>query len=75
MRNNILSIINFVLILMLAQSCQKTTKTHEPSRFEKKAAIDPPVTYTGNYLTGIDFPVGALGGSVIRMNGKAEQCK
>jgi len=73
MRNNILSIINFVLILLLAQSCQKTTKTNEPTRFEKKAAIDPPVTYTGNYLTGIDFPVGALGGSVIRMNGKAER--
>lgn len=30
-------------------------------------------TYTGQYLTAIDFPVGALGGSVIRMNGKAER--
>jgi len=30
-------------------------------------------TYKGKYLTGIDFPVGALGGSVIRMNGKAER--
>lgn len=29
--------------------------------------------YTGQYLTAIDFPVGALGGSVIRMNGKAER--
>ena len=30
-------------------------------------------TYKGQYLTGIDFPVGALGGSIIRMNGKAER--
>jgi len=30
-------------------------------------------TYKGEYLTGIDFPVGALGGGVIRMNGKAER--
>jgi len=30
-------------------------------------------TYSGQYLTAIDFPVGALGGSVIRMNGKAER--
>jgi len=30
-------------------------------------------TYKGKYLTGIDFPIGALGGSVIRMNGKAER--
>jgi uncharacterized protein (DUF608 family) len=29
--------------------------------------------YSGQYLTAIDFPVGALGGSVIRMNGKAER--
>jgi len=30
-------------------------------------------TYHGDKLTGIDFPIGALGGSVIRMNGKAER--
>lgn len=29
--------------------------------------------YQGDKLTGIDFPVGPLGGSVIRMNGKAER--
>jgi uncharacterized protein (DUF608 family) len=30
-------------------------------------------TYSGQYLTAIDFLVGTLGGSVIRMNGKAER--
>ncbi len=29
--------------------------------------------YQGEYLTGVDFPVGAMGGGVIRMNGKAER--
>ena len=43
------------------------------NRFEKKAAIDPPITYQGERLTGLDFPIGALGGSLIRMNGKAER--
>jgi uncharacterized protein (DUF608 family) len=41
--------------------------------FEKKAVTDPPVIYSGKYLSALDFPVGALGGSVIRMNGKAER--
>jgi uncharacterized protein (DUF608 family) len=36
-------------------------------------SADEPRTYRGEYLTGIDFPVGAVGGSVIRMNGKAER--
>jgi hypothetical protein len=35
--------------------------------------VTPPATYEGDYLTGLDFPIGALGGSVIRMNGKAER--
>ena len=30
-------------------------------------------THNGKCLTAIDFPIGALGGSVIRMNGKAER--
>ncbi len=63
-----------VLIFLLAiQSCQLSESDEKQNRFEKKAAIDPPVTYEGEYLTGLDFPVGALGGSVIRMNGKAER--
>ncbi len=68
-----------VLIICLAtfslalQGCQNSTTVDEQSRFEKKVAIDPPVTYQGEYLTGLDFPIGAVGGSVIRMNGKAER--
>ncbi|MFM7181419.1 MAG: GH116 family glycosyl-hydrolase [Verrucomicrobiales bacterium] len=34
---------------------------------------DPPAVYQDQNLTGIDFPIGAVGGSVIRMNGKAER--
>jgi len=29
--------------------------------------------HEGDYLTAVDFPVGAVGGSVIRLNGKAER--
>ena len=73
MKNKFLLIINAFICLVLSQSCQETTTVNELTQFEKKAATDPPVTYSGKYLTGIDFPIGALGGSVIRMNGKAER--
>ena len=73
MKNKFLPIISAVIFLLLAQSCQQTTTVTEQTLFAKKAAIDPPVTYSGKNLTGIDFPVGAVGGSVIRMNGKAER--
>lgn len=46
-------------------------QAEEQNRFEKETVDASPVTYEGKYLTGLDFPIGALGGSVIRMNGKA----
>ena len=61
------------IFILTLHSCQTVTTLDKQTRFEKKLAMDPPVTYSGKYLTGIDFPVGALGGSVIRMNGKAER--
>jgi uncharacterized protein (DUF608 family) len=61
------------IIFLMDDSCQTVTTSAVQTRFEKKATIDPPVTYSGEYLTGIGFPIGALGGSVIRMNGKAER--
>ncbi len=73
MKNIFLLLVCAAIILLHAQSCQKAITTDEQSLFEKKIAIDPPVIYSGKYLTGIDFPVGAVGGSVIRMNGKAER--
>jgi uncharacterized protein (DUF608 family) len=73
MKNKFLLIVCAVIFSFHALSCQKANTSDEQSRFEKKAAIDPTVTYQGEYLTGIDFPIGALGGSVIRMNGKAER--
>ena len=71
--NQVLLLVSVVIFLLNTQSCREANTSIEKSRFEKKATIDPPVTYSGKYLTGIDFPVGALGGSVIRMNGKAER--
>lgn len=73
MKNNLLLVISAIIFLLHSQSCQEATTVVEKSRFEKKVAIDPPVTYQGEYLTGLDFPIGALGGSLIRMNGKAER--
>ena len=73
MTHRILAIIGITIFLLNSQSCNQSDSADQQSLFEKKAEIDPPVTYQGEYLTGIDFPVGALGGSVIRMNGKAER--
>jgi uncharacterized protein (DUF608 family) len=43
------------------------------SLYDARKNVDPPAVYQGQYLTGIDFPIGAVGGSVIRMNGCAER--
>ena len=73
MTHRFLLIIGITIILLPSQSCRQSDSSDQLSNFENKAAIDPPVTYQGEYLTGLDFPVGALGGSLIRMNGKAER--
>ena len=73
MKHKLLLCITVVMFLLFLQSCLLSDAAEKQNRFEEKAAIDPPVTYEGEYLTGLDFPVGALGGSVIRMNGKAER--
>ena len=41
--------------------------------YETRKKADPLVVYQGKNLGGVDFQVGAVGGSVIRMNGKAER--
>ena len=66
-------VISWVLFLLFAQSCQVSEAARKSDYFEKKMAEDPPVTYQGKYLTGLDFPIGAVGGSLIRMNGTAER--
>lgn len=65
--------ISFVISFLFVQGSRLSHAPNEKERFEKKAAIDPPVTYHDEFLTGIDFPIGAIGGSLIRMNGKAER--
>lgn len=71
MQSKYLLVIRAIICLVVLLNFNKSIA--QQTRFAKKAAMDPPVTYSGIYLTGIDFPVGALGGSVIRMNGKAER--
>jgi uncharacterized protein (DUF608 family) len=73
MKKNLLSTICIFILIFLAQSCQVSEAPKKQSYFEKKMTEDPPVTYQGKYLTGLDFPIGAVGGSLIRMNGKAER--
>jgi uncharacterized protein (DUF608 family) len=58
--------IRIIGMLMFLFYCSITLLSQEMIR-------DGAHTYEGQYLTAIDFPVGALGGSVIRMNGKAER--
>ncbi len=73
MKLNLFFIISAGIFFLTSPGCQFSDTADKQNRFEEKAAIDPPVTYEGEYLTGLDFPVGALGGSLIRMNGKAER--
>ena len=73
MKYNLLLTISVVFFLLSVQRCQNPSTGDKQNRFERKLATDPPLTYQGKYLTAIDFPIGALGGSVIRMNGKAER--
>jgi len=41
--------------------------------YEARKAADPRVVYQNVNLTGVDFPIGPFGGSLIRMNGQAER--
>lgn len=51
------------------------TQTHHSSHknLSKVCSGETPRTYRGQNLGAIDFPLGAMGGGVIRMNGKAER--
>ncbi|MFU8780984.1 MAG: GH116 family glycosyl-hydrolase, partial [Kiritimatiellia bacterium] len=42
-------------------------------REQNDSGAEDAVVYSGERLTAIDFPVGPVGGGVIRMNGKAER--
>ncbi len=42
---------------------------------EAREKADTPAVYQEQFLTGIDFPIGAVGGSLIRMNGHAERAR
>jgi len=64
----IIILVVILIVMKLYPSNSDNTSTVNNSDFYKTAVI-----YKDDYLTGIDFPVGALGGSVIRMNGKAER--
>lgn len=56
----------FLLVSVFAFSANDTY-------YDLKSTQTTPHVYEGNYLSGIDFPIGALGGGTIRMNGKAER--
>lgn len=73
MKYKLFIILGVAVSLITYQSCNSSDSSAQQSLYEKKLVLDPPVTYEGEFLTGLDFPVGALGGSVIRMNGKAER--
>jgi uncharacterized protein (DUF608 family) len=53
--------------------CFATHALAAESSYEIRKKAEPSAVYQDHNLTGIDFPIGAVGGSVIRMNGKAER--
>ncbi len=61
----------FLALFMLLFS--PLTFSASDTYYERYSTQTTPHVYEGIYLTGLDFPIGALGGGTIRMNGKAER--
>lgn len=66
----LLASVNFILIIF---SSNVYSQTNNGIQIVDKTKNEKPVIYEGKYLSGLDFPIGAMGGGVIRMNGKAER--
>ncbi len=69
---NIRILKNNILILLIITLCSININAKE-IRTLGNTSRDSSAIYKGVYLTGLDFPIGSLGGGVIRMNGKAER--
>jgi uncharacterized protein (DUF608 family) len=58
----------------MVYSNQTTIKRNRSmNQYDLKLQDDPRVNYSGENCSAVDFPIGAMGGGVIRMNGKAER--
>jgi non-lysosomal glucosylceramidase len=74
MKNKILLLAGISILFLLSLKAQTVSSgIAMTNKNTVSFYVDSIHTYKGDYVTGIDFPVGALGGSVIRMNGKAER--
>lgn len=73
MKFKALPTVGIVLIIILAFKGKTENSAPAMRPVAVNSNADSSHTYKDQYLTAIDFPVGALGGSVIRMNGKAER--
>ena len=62
-----------IFIFLIITLCTLNVNAKESRTLDNNSAKDSSKIYKGIYLTGIDFPIGPIGGGVIRMNGKAER--
>ena len=69
---NIRILQNNILILLIITLCSININAKE-TRTLDNTSRDSSAIYKGVYLTDLDFPIGPIGGGVIRMNGKAER--
>ena len=65
----LLSILFLSILLFVSTFTSLAADTY----YDLYSTQNTPHVYEGKYLTGIDFPIGAMGGGTIRMNGKAER--
>lgn len=72
MKYNLILIINIIIFIFTSANAQTANANDRQSNIRSKTDMNSTV-YRDEYLTGLDFPIGALGGSLIRMNGKAER--
>jgi len=66
------SAIIIIIFAFLLVNARTVPIPDSQSNIEAKPNMNSKI-YRDEYLTGLDFPIGALGGSVIRMNDKAER--
>jgi non-lysosomal glucosylceramidase len=72
MNTKLIKKLNVFLLLILSMICTDAFSAND-TYYDLYSTQTTPHVYEGNYLTGLDFPIGAIGGGTIRMNGKAER--
>jgi len=67
--NSIVKLYTLIISILISSQAYSISDNY----YDILSSTNTPHVYEGKYLTGLDFPIGAVGGGTIRMNGKAER--